>query len=96
MLLVYATSRTYYNTVFGSICVPGVTKGRRFVHMKPQVDFCNFVRCVFNVIKVSDPFFSEILEIWSEANHEEMIISDYHFRTWYNSLVTVENRPVSF
>ena len=52
-----------------------------------------------NVIKVSDPFFKEILEIWSEVNYEEMIISDYHFRTsplWYNSLVRVENRPVYF
>ena len=50
-----------------------------------------------NVIKVSDPFFKEILEIWSEVNYEEMIISDYHFRTsplWYNSLERVENRPV--
>ena len=34
-----------------------------------------------NVIKVSEPFFKEILEIWSEANYEEMIISDYHFQT---------------
>ena len=52
-----------------------------------------------NVIKVTDPFFKEILEIWSEVNYEEMIISDYHFRTsplWYNSLVRVENRPVFF
>ena len=50
-----------------------------------------------NVIKVSDSFFKEILEIWSELNYEEMIISDYHFRTppfWYNSPVRVENRPV--
>ena len=52
-----------------------------------------------NVIKVSDPFFKEILKIWSKVNYEEMIISDYHFRTsplWYNSLVRVENRPVFF
>lgn len=52
-----------------------------------------------NVIKVSDPFLKEILEIWSEVKYEERIISDYHFRTlplWYNSLVRVENRPVFF
>ena len=52
-----------------------------------------------NVIKVSDPFLKEILEIWSKVKYEEMIISDYHFRTlplWYNSLVRVENRPVFF
>ena len=52
-----------------------------------------------NVIKVSDPFFKEILEIWSEVNYEETFVSDYHFRTsplWYNSLVKVENRPVFF
>ena len=43
-----------------------------------------------NVIKVSDPFLKEILEIWSEVKYEERIISDYHFRTlplWYNSAV---------
>ena len=33
-----------------------------------------------NIIKVSDPFFKEILEIWSEANYEEKIVSDYRFR----------------
>ena len=52
-----------------------------------------------NLIKVSDPFLKEILEIWSEVKYEEMIISDHHFRTlplWYNSLVRVENRPVFF
>jgi len=40
-----------------------------------------------NIIKVSDPFFKEILEIRSEANYEEKIVSDYHFRSsplWYN------------
>ena len=50
-----------------------------------------------NIIKVSDPFFKEILEIWSEANYEEKIVSDYHFRSsplWYNSLIRVGNRPV--
>jgi len=26
-----------------------------------------------NIIKVSDPFFKEILEIWSETNYEEKI-----------------------
>ena len=50
-----------------------------------------------NIIEVSDPFFKEILEIWSAANYEENIMSDYHFRSsplWYNSVVRVENRPV--
>jgi len=28
------------------------------------------------IIKVSDPFFKEILEIWSDANYEENIMSD--------------------
>jgi len=52
-----------------------------------------------NIIKVSDPFFREILEIWSEANYEEKVVSVYHFRSsplWYNSLIRVENRPVFF
>ena len=34
-----------------------------------------------NIINVSDPIFKEILEIWSEANYEERIVSDYHFRS---------------
>ena len=41
-----------------------------------------------NVIKVSDPFLKETLEIWSEVKYEERILSDYHFRTlplWYNN-----------
>ena len=33
-----------------------------------------------NIIKVSDPFFKEILEIRSEANYEEKIVSYYRFR----------------
>ena len=52
-----------------------------------------------NIIKVSDPFFNEILEIWSEDNYEENIMSDYHLRSsplWYNSLRRVENRPVLY
>ena len=51
------------------------------------------------IIKVSDPFFQEILEIWSDANYEENIMPDYHFRLsplWYNSLIRVENRPVFY
>lgn len=36
-----------------------------------------------NIIKVSDPFFKEILEIWS-------------LPSWYNSLKRVENRPVFY
>ena len=31
-----------------------------------------------NIVKVSDPFFKEILEIWSEANYDENIMLDYH------------------
>ena len=34
-----------------------------------------------NIIKVSDPFFKGILEIWSEANYEENVMSDYHLRS---------------
>ena len=52
-----------------------------------------------NIIKVSDPFFKEILEIWSEVNYEENIMSDYHLWSsplWYNSLTRVENRPVFY
>ena len=52
-----------------------------------------------NIIKLSDPFYKEILEIWSEANYEENIMSDYHLRSsplWYNSLKRVENRPVFY
>ena len=52
-----------------------------------------------NIIKVSDPFFKEILEIWSEANYDENNMSDYHLWSsplWYNSLVRVENRPVFY
>ena len=45
-----------------------------------------------NIIKASDPFFKQFLEIWSEANYEEKIVSYYHF--W--SLIRVENRPVFF
>ena len=52
-----------------------------------------------NIIEVSDPFFKEILEIWSEANYDENIMSDYHLRSsplWYKSLIRVENRPVFY
>ena len=52
-----------------------------------------------NIIKVTDPFFKEILEIWSEANYDENIMSDYHLRSsplWYNLLIKVENRPVFY
>ena len=46
-----------------------------------------------NIIKVSQIlFFKEILEIWSEANYEENILSDYHLQSlplWYNSLIRV-------
>ena len=52
-----------------------------------------------NIIKVSDPFFQEILEIRSEENNEQKIIPDHHLQSsplWYNSLVRVENRPVLF
>ena len=52
-----------------------------------------------NIIKVSDPFFQEILEIRSEENNEQKIISDHHLQSsplWYNSLIRVENRPVLF
>ena len=34
-----------------------------------------------NIIEVSDPFFEKILEIWSDANYEDKIVSDYHFRS---------------
>ena len=50
-----------------------------------------------NIIKVSDPFFQEILEIRSEDNYEKNIVCDYHLQSsplWHNSLVRVENRPV--
>ena len=45
-----------------------------------------------NIIKASDPFFKEFLEIWSEANYEEKIVSYYHFWSsplWHNSLIRV-------
>ena len=50
-------------------------------------------------IKLSDPFFKEILEIWSQAYYDENIMSDYHLGSlplWYNSLIRVENRPVCY
>ena len=52
-----------------------------------------------NIIKVSDPFFKEILKIRSEENNEQKIISDHHLQSsplWYNSLIRVEKRPVLF
>jgi len=52
-----------------------------------------------NIIKASDHFSKQFLEIWSEANSEEKIVSYYHFWSsplWHNSLIRVENRPVLF
>ena len=52
-----------------------------------------------NIIKVSDPFIKEILEIWSEANFEQILMSDNHFLSsplWYNSLIRIENKPIFY
>ena len=68
------------------------------VFLTPNLKSLN-IKDTRNIIKVSDPFFKEILEIWQEANYEENIMSDYHPRSlplWYNSLIRVENRPVSY
>ena len=50
-----------------------------------------------SVIKVSDPFVKESLEIWSEISFEETVTSYKHLRSlplWHNSLIRIGNKPV--
>jgi len=45
------------------------------------------------ILKVSDPFIKEILEIWSEVDFEQMVVSEDHFRSsplWYNFLIRMD------
>ena len=52
-----------------------------------------------SVIKVSDPFVKEGLEIWSEISFEETVTSYKHFRSlplWHNSLIRIGNKPVFY
>ena len=51
------------------------------------------------VLKVSNPFIKEILEIWSEVIFEQTVVSEDHFLSsplWYNSLIRIENKLTSF
>lgn len=32
-----------------------------------------------NAIKISDPFIKEVLEIWSEVNFEQAVVTEDHF-----------------
>ena len=51
------------------------------------------------ILKVSDPFIKEILEIWSEVIFEQTVVSEDHFLSsplWYNSLIRIENKPVFY
>ena len=52
-----------------------------------------------SVIKVSDPFVKESLEIWSEISFEETVTSYKHLRSlplWHNSLIRIGNKPVFY
>ena len=51
------------------------------------------------ILKVSDPFIKEILEILSEVIFEQTVVSEDHFLSsplWYNSLIRIENKPVFY
>ena len=50
-------------------------------------------------LKISDPFVTEILEIWSEVCFQEAVTSDDHFSSlplWQNSLIRIQNKPVLY
>ena len=52
-----------------------------------------------SAIKISDPFIKEVMEIWSEVNFEQAIVTEDHFfrsSLWYNSLIRIENKPVFY
>ena len=52
-----------------------------------------------SVIKVSDPFVKESLEIWSEISFEETVTSYKNLRSvllWYDSLIRIGNKPVFY
>ena len=52
-----------------------------------------------SVIKVSDPFVKESLEIWSEISFEETVTSYKHLCSaplWHNSLIRIGNKPVFY
>ena len=52
-----------------------------------------------NIVKVSDPFVKETLEIWSEISFEETVTSDKHLRSlplWHNSLIRIGNKLVFY
>ena len=54
---------------------------------------------IHSVIKVSDPFVKESLEIWSEISFEETVTSYKHLRSlplWHNSLIRIGNKPVFY
>ena len=55
-------------------------------------------RDTLEIIKVSNAFFREILEIWGEINFENQIMSEEHFLDqplWYNSLIRLVINPFS-
>ena len=57
------------------------------------------VRDASDMIKVSDDFFRELLEIWGEINFEKQMTSENHLLhqpLWYNSLIRIDNKPVFF
>ena len=52
-----------------------------------------------DLIKTSDPFVKEILEIWSDIFFERKLTSGKHLVSaplWYNSLIKYGNRPVFY
>ena len=47
----------------------------------------------------SNPFFKEIIEIWSDINYEQHITSKEQLQSqplWHNSLIRIANRPVCY
>ena len=52
-----------------------------------------------SVVKVSDSFVKETLEIWSEISFEETVTSDKRLCSlplWHNSLIRIGNKPVFY
>ena len=52
-----------------------------------------------SAIKISDPFIKEVMEICSEVNFEQAVVTEDHFfqsSLWYNSLIRIENKPVFY
>ena len=47
-------------------------------------------------LNIQDSFTKEVIEIWSNVTHEENPIHFGNVPIWYNSLITIANRPIFY